>query len=273
MENQSQFTSPGKDHNFIPSIGNPKSCARCKMPFQAHTDTATCEACSNIGPVEIMYGSVLLCPVCASKERALQVNNNTEVKQVERIEAMYDQMEKEKQDIKVVTDIFNAKVLAIVDMKSTIDTDDTVTNKPYAFAKALSERFEHLKNVIFEKNKEIAELGAEQRAIMQELNQLSNKLRETERNELKIADISYTPSAPKVIKLRTTSPTPSKPKIDKAEVRQLCKENGVPEFMVYQIIVARNVSAVLAVEIVKKANADMLALANKAKVVTDTVKE
>lgn len=158
--------------------------------------------------------------------------------------------------IQVKTDIFNAKTAAIKDIKDAIDADEAITNKPYALAEFLKNRYTHLKTVIFEQNQIIIDAGNEQKAIQVYLNELANKLRAEEREKLKIADINYQPSAakiskPKAIKNITTTTTAKKTKFDKVELRKAALALGVSEFTLQMVAVQKGCTISEAVDSIK----------------------
>jgi DNA integrity scanning protein DisA with diadenylate cyclase activity len=112
-------------------------------------------------------------------------------------------------------------------------------------------RFTHFKSVVFELNQQIVEAGNKQKAIQVYLNQLSNSLRQDEREKLRIADISYKPTSiksvtPKSIKTVTTSK-----KIDKVELRKYAAELGVSEFTLQMIVVQKGISVATAANLIR----------------------
>jgi hypothetical protein len=209
-------------HSFTPSILNSELCGTCKRDKIAHTKEAVCEACSNVGPVELMYGNMLLCESCISKDKEHQ----SPEKQEERVnnyrnsvDAFVQATRSIDDSLRIRTDVFNAKTAAIVEIKNAIYNDPAIENKPYAFASECTRRFEILKKVIFDKNQEIIDATNEQKALQVQLNQMANQLRAEEREKLKIADINYKPPVVKSVtpaKIKTASK-----KLDKVELRKV----------------------------------------------------
>ena len=243
-------------HSFTPSLSNMLSCAICKKDSIAHTDNATCDCCPNIGPVELRYGTMLMCDSCWTKEQAAQLANNTQEKQVERVNTLNAAIEASRaQDasIQVRTDIFNAATVAIADLKLAIDNDPSITNKPYHLASELTTRFEHFKAVIFAKNQEIIEAANQQKAIQVYLNNLANSLRVEEREALKLKDINYTPNSP----AKAKSPKPpsikvkSSGKLNKDDLRKFAAELNIPEYSLQMLCVAKGITPEAAANIMR----------------------
>lgn len=153
--------------------------------------------------------------------------------------------------VAVRTDLFNAATVAIVNVKAAIDNDASITNKPYALAEALLKQFNEHKVAIFELNEQVIDRGNKQKAIQVYLNNLANTLRAEEREKLKLSDISYVPKPVKPIVVKDKVVT-RKPKIDKTELRNTAAKLGISEFMLQQIIVAKNVTIQEAADIIRK---------------------
>ncbi len=162
--------------------------------------------------------------------------------------------------IQVRTDVFNAATTAIVDLKKAIDADESITNKPFALATELSNRFNHYKTVIFELNEKVVEASNNQKAIQIYLNQLANSLRAEEREKLKISDINY---KPKDVKTPVTAKTIklSKKRLDKKEVKDFAAKLGIPEFTLQMICIQKNMSAEQGYNMLKKSIEDAKAQA------------
>jgi len=151
--------------------------------------------------------------------------------------------------IQVTSDIFNAKTVAIIELKEAIENDDSIENKQYELAKRLKDRFTHLKEVIFERTQENLKDSSEQRSIQSYLNNLANNLREKERDELRLKDLTYKPLPPS----KPTKPRkPKAPKFDKAEIKKYAAELGVDEFTLQMICVSKGLQPKEAAEELKK---------------------
>lgn len=212
-----------------------------------------CEVCDK-KDVEITchYGNMWFCEECWTKEETATKEHMSPENQQKRVDAYRSSVESRVVEtsrqldasIVVRTDLFNAATVAIVDLKKAIDENPEVTNKPYALAEELTNRFNHYKQVIFEANEKIVEAGNQQKAIQVYLNQLANSLRAEEREKLKIADINYKPGAVKPAKVKSVSTTGTKKstKLDKAELRKYATELGVSEFTLQMLCVSQGIT-------------------------------
>lgn len=255
------------NHAFTPSQVDNKLCARCKYTEIDHTDRATCEACGNSGACELI-GKILMCEDCQAKERAAgaarlqaiataaQMNKGVNLNKLPEAEreklfseaAELNLLAKSMQidnAIQLHTDIFNAKTIAIVELKKAIEEDSSIENKHYKLAEVISERFKHLTQVIFDARQKQVDAQNEQKAIQVYLNQLVDKLSKEEREKLKLHDIEYKPSDKPVKK---PSAVKTK-KFDKTEVREqaakLTEELGFPvaDSILQMICVSKNMTA------------------------------
>lgn len=238
------------NHPFVASTDGSDRCARCKYPHVAHTDKATCDCCPNIGVVDIRYGNMLMCAECWSKEQ--QLHNEKTV--VESVQKVLNTARASDNTIEVLSDLFNAETVSIVDIKKAITENPEITNKPYALGEYLTTRFKHFQETIFSKQQEITELANRQRAIQVYLNNLANELRAEEREKLKIADINYRPGTVKPIKpkvIGVSGNKTGKTKIDKVALKKAATELGISEFMIQQIVISKGVTVEKAAEIIK----------------------
>jgi hypothetical protein len=214
-----------------------------------------CEGCS-LKEVQIRHlhsNTMWFCDKCYDSEIQSQIDNVKakveENKKNNPINTAIATAKKLDSTVQVKTDLFNAATVAIVELKATIDADDSIENKPFALAETLYNRFLHFKQVVFELNAQIVEAGNQQKAIQVYLNQLANSLRAEEREKFKITDISYKPSAPKVPKISTIK-TATK-KLDKAELRKYASELGVSEFTLQMIVVQKGLTVEAAARILR----------------------
>lgn len=209
---------------------------------------AECEACP-APPVKFQFG-MWLCMDCIVREatiRMAQVPDST-ILTPEQSLAKADELNQALEvarsidaSIQVKTDIFNARTLAIADLKRGIDQNPSIEakDKNYELAKQLKERFIHLKQVIFDLREQEVAHANEQRAIQVYLNDLATKLREDERKKLQLAALDYKPEdkvKPAPVKKISTK------QIDKARVREIAKELNLPESVVSITCLARNLS-------------------------------
>lgn len=213
-----------------------------------------CEVCKNTEvPISLHYGNMWFCDGCWGKEELSTKENQSPVKQQERVDnLLLNQAVKQSRQIdesvQISTDLFNAETVAIVELKKAIDTDESIVNKPFALAEEILKRFNHDKELIFNANKEIAEAGNRQKAAQVYLNQLANQLRSEEREKLRLADINYKPTAPKLNK-----PKPIKTaKLDKVELRKYATELGVSEFTLQMVVVQKGITVEAAANMLRR---------------------
>lgn len=241
------------NHTFTPSPIDSSKCTLCKYDPIQHSESAECECCPNIGPVS-EYMSMLMCIDCIEKEKSLQNANTNQVSVTNRINQMNEFLASSRkidESIQIRTDLFNAATTSIIELKSVIESDESITNKPYALAEELTRRFTHFKQIVFEKTQEIIEAGNQQKAIQIYLNELSNKLRAEEREKLKIADINYKPESIKSIKTKSIKTNGTK-KLDKVELKKYAMELGVSEFTLQMLVISKGITVETAANMLRK---------------------
>lgn len=211
-----------------------------------------------------------LCPDCLEKEIKAQADLHNPVAAEARvaearaiqdkqlnINQMADKAKLIDSSIQVRTDLFNAETVAIVDVFNSIDADVAIENKPLAKAQFMLERFTHFKTVVFELNEKVVEATTRQRAYQQQLNAIANQLRQEERDKLKLADINYKPSTPKIVKTRVAKSSSAKVsksavKYDRKEIQRVANEIGITEFTLQMICVSKQLSPADAGAFLKK---------------------
>lgn len=231
------------------------------------TKTTQCEVCDLPDMAcTLHYGNVWYCDSCWAKEvESTKIHMSPEAQQA-RVDAYNARVNadlaaragnqaiipintvlKESREIdsaiQVRTDLFNAATKTINELKAAIDADENITNKPYALAEVLKERFDHFKAVVFETNQILVDASNNQRAIQTYLNTLANQLRAEERERLKIADINYKPAPPKTPKEKKIGTTSTKKKLDKAALKKYAMELGIAEFTLQALCVSQGISA------------------------------
>jgi len=239
------------------------------------TNEQICECCPNIGKL-VKFKTMMMCQDCYHKEINLtrqseaDANNRVAIErerssQVIAINEVLRKSEEIDKSITIRTDIFNAETVAINELKAAIDADDNITNKPYTLAQTVLARFENYKNVIFDLNQKIVEIGNQQKAVQVYLNTMANTLRAEEREALKITDINYKPNAvkltvgktdkgPKVIKTRSSKV------LDKAELDKYAKELGISPSTLQMFVISKGIT----IETAARAIKDNIAAAQKA---------
>lgn len=239
-----------------PNIGNVEMfagmamCSNCisnemRASLEIQKKEHLCESCKK--NVETKFSNkywMWVCETCLADTDSMNIVHMSLEQQDKRVaegREFYKNRELERiktvdQQVQLRTDIFNAETVAIVEIKTIIDNDENITNKPYALACMLSERYQHFKKVIFDLGEQQIEKQNQQRAIQTYLNQLADKLRIEEREKLKISDLSYTPTAPK---LTISKPKPRKT-FDKAELAKYAGECGLPLATFQMLCVQKN---------------------------------
>ncbi len=204
-----------------------------------------CESClSSQGPFEIV-DNIWMCATCKTRQAEIDMELANRQPTIENV-ALQHAAEID-QTVKTRADFFNSRTVSIQYLKDAIDADDSITNKHYELASRLDTRFKHLRDVLFPKAKlETEAIVSEQRAIQVYLNNLASKLRQEEREKLRLSDIQYKPAIP-----RAPKPVTLKKKIDKEELKLVASESGIPEYMLQTLMVARNIGPREARDIIK----------------------
>lgn len=214
-----------------------------------------CDCCTNGGPF-VKFMSMKMCMDCYNKQKAHMAPEaqNQRLETAREIANINLTVARETDAaLTVRTDLFNASTTAILELKKLIDEDETITNKPYALAEELKNRFNHFKQVIFKAQEEIIDATSNQRAIQSYLNQIANQLRAEEREKLKIADLNYKPNPVKPVSSGPSEKTvrPRKPKFDKDELRKYARETGISEATIQMVCVAKGLTVEAAVKQIK----------------------
>lgn len=242
---------------LIPYAGNTATRLVCMLCYAQllKGKEVECECCPNRVAERAIktYADMKMCPSCHATELRLQAENNTPEKQQERVDSLHEALDRSRaldNAIAVRTDLFNAATVAIVDLKTIIESDDTIVNKNFKLAEELMARFEHFKSVVFEANAAIVEATNNQKAIQVYLNQLANKLRAEEREKLKIQDLNYKPKEVKPVKPRAVRT--AKAKLDKVALRKYAAELGVSEFTLQMLVVSKGLTVEAAANMLRK---------------------
>lgn len=232
------------NHNYQDSQINSGTCTICKFTLVDHSDSAVCESCGVQESCEITHGNILSCAKCAAYNHESQENLNLHVKAVE-VKRAFKEIDS---NIKISTDIFNAKTIAINKIKIAIDADVSIANKNFALAQLIESRFLHLKDIIFARRAEVVEAENEQKAIQMYYNELAKKLRTEERERIRLQDVQYKPlevviKKPRVITVK---------KYDADEIKRIAADTGVNAAILQMLCVANNISPVEAARLYKE---------------------
>ena len=203
------------NHPFIPSKLNVIVCATCNRNMIAHTSSATCEACSNIGKCDVVNG-ILLCISCFEKELESASDNSSShalhsstsgntspnnTKTLDYNEKPSDVINNIARSIQADlpangSEFYNAKVLAIVELEKKIYSDDTIAtdNKAFFFAQQIQLRQQILYKTLVEVRELVTEIESEKHANFRAINALAVRLKKEEREKLNIKYAEYIPS-------------------------------------------------------------------------------
>jgi hypothetical protein len=89
------------------------------------------------------------------------------------------------------SDIFNNKMQTIIDLKKSIDGDESIGDKELAFQNAIFERYKHFKAIAFDANNELLALG-------RQIREFGEATRNEIRSKIVEHDASYQPEKPKI---------------------------------------------------------------------------
>lgn len=203
-----------------------------------------CEVCGAAGELE-EYQTILFCVNCLTQEKQLQRKNKVESES--RVQET--RIPRPDSSIQISTDIFNAKIASINELKNAIEKDESTENKHFALARVLDERYKHLKEVITGATDTIRDASNEVRAIQTYYNDLAKKLKTEEREAIKIADVKYQP--PEKPTKKVSAPTVKK--YDKQQIKMASAQSNIPEALIQMTCVARQVTPMEAVRILREA--------------------
>lgn len=203
-----------------------------------------CESCGKPNH-RTMNKTLMVCPDCLILEQEAQaeLERGAEDRIAAHNEEWKKRAEKVNHALQVNTDIFNAQTIAIVELKKLIDSDESVPSneKHEILAQLIKEHHAHMQQVLFPAKNLLSEITSSMRADEQYLHELRNKLSREAIERLKLEDINYkptepkvlkTPKAPKVVSDKDATPRKRAPKLNMAELNKhaeiLSKELGMP---------------------------------------------
>ncbi|MEM3038642.1 MAG: hypothetical protein QXE45_04525 [Thermoplasmata archaeon] len=141
---------------------------------------------------------------------------------------------------------------SIAELKIAIDANPHIPDKAAHLAEKLLDRYRQLQDAIFKIDQEKLELLNQQKAIQVYLNDLASKLRQEERERLQLQNINYKPP----VKIKAKPTAKARPKIDKAEIRKLAAELGVAEYTLRSVMIAKNLDAQSAANLLRRTIAE-----------------
>jgi hypothetical protein len=209
---------------------------------------AECGICHKEKECTHFTSNLLMCAECLITQQAFEkqiVDGAEERVMASRIAAEARQIDS---NIKVSSDIFNAKTITIHKIKTAIDADPEVVNKNFALAQLIEERFIHLKDIIFSRRQEIVEAENEQKAIQVYYNDLAKRLRQEERDRIKLNDTQYKPLEPVIRKPKAINIK----KFNKDEITRVAADTGISVVILQMLCVAKGLSPVDAARLYKE---------------------
>ena len=172
--------------------------------------------------------NILMCMDCDIKD----LRDRTPEELDNRAKSVQHKFKEIDATLKISTDIFNAETVSIHDAKRAIDEDSSIPadKKHFELAKLVESRYDKLSDIIFSRRQEITEAESKQRALQTYYNELGKRLRQEERESIRLRDATYKPIEPKQIK---TPKAPSIKKLNTNQIREACVAAGIPEATVF----------------------------------------
>ena len=212
------------DHKFVALAGSFTVCSKCSKDIVAHSEFATCEVCKKTPTTVTIVNDYLMCPQCKQNEIDALVENRSIIRDVpEPIQKLEQEFKangngKDKRDFSLVdlptngTEFFNAETEAHVKLFEKIKADKEIKeeDKWMFYVDQLQKRRNQLQAVLKEAVDILTETRSRLSSADRDINLVASKLRQDEKAKLKIADISYKPTAPPK---KVTAPTTEKNKV------------------------------------------------------------
>lgn len=249
------------NHSFQPSIIDSSKCKMCKRPEQDHGPNAQCEVCEKTGDCVDVNG-ILMCPSCLENELSSSANKSNgkeqpftgESKTYQTTEAgviksIADSVRDMDSRLSGKPEFFNAETISIEEIKNQLNEDSTITNKRFELAKIVHQRIVDFEKALFDVRQKEFELSDRQQAGRVYLNNLANQLTSEEREKVRLKDINYPVTQPK---LQTHKAPSTKSKSNKEELREAAAKYGIDASAIQTVCVARNLSIDAAIELMKK---------------------
>jgi len=177
------------NHPFDASSNDKTKCRDCGYDYMSHTKAAKCEICGAFDSCDVFDGK-LRCDSCIANVR---LSLSTAIKMADSV------IEKAKEvdaSIRFKGDLFNAKTVAIVDIKKAFEEEKAEMNaeeKAMAFQQFLVGRFEANQKIIFDLEEKKHDASVENLAIANVLREYGNSLRNEIREKIRQSDALYHP--------------------------------------------------------------------------------
>jgi len=215
------------NHSWLASKTNKLVCIHCNRDYISHMDIVACDACGLPRRCDL-FGDILnpktmlLCIDCTNKE----IKANDEV--IERTKIWQDAA-KIDDSITYNGDFFNAKTVAIIELKRSIDEDASIEpdKKKFKFMELLAARYAKFSKVAFLLEKKTDEIKLEKLAIAKSLRSFGDSLRKDIREQIAIADSNYAPPIVKKPVRAVVKPLEKKSAIDMLIDKMMLMDSGI----------------------------------------------
>lgn len=227
-------------------------------PINGSEKQGDCESCENKDTKLTKCGSIWYCDSCKQKDIDAAIAYQAPELQEERLQAHrnvenvhLEHIRNENASLRINTDIFNAKIKSINELKEGIDADASIPDnqKHFVLAQVLGERFNKLNDLLHGLRQQTGDAENEQRAIQTYYNELSKKLREEERAKIRLADTKYKPE----VRVEKPKPEPKKLNWDKTGVIVAAKASNLPEAVIQMMCMTKNITPAAAVMLILEA--------------------
>lgn len=210
-------------HKFSPQLTNPKLCKECSRDYISHTYAARCESCGkqiecDVYPIDNLVDTSienkLWCWPCKDVEVQLLIDRVTESANKNR--EIQDLARDVNENIRYDGDVFNAKTIALVELKQAYLNDESIPqeDRSLRYQEALGKQLTHFKEVLFQKQGEVHDIQVEMLVIKKSLRDFGNDLKKEIREQLRISDSTYVVAPP--IKINVKPKAQPKSRLDKA---------------------------------------------------------
>lgn len=171
-----------------------------------------CISCDGIGIILSPRGPE--CDTCNEKSVSLlveQVNSSARSGMALYDAALTDNAKQVIEDSKKIDssityngDVFNAKTIALIELKKAVFADDSIpaNEKNHAYQNLVAERYVHLKEVVFKLEQQVFEATVESKVLAEDLRTFGNELRKEIRDKIQNADNQYQPPVKAAVKPR-----------------------------------------------------------------------
>lgn len=241
------------NHSFLSSILDQTKCKVCKRPEKDHGKDAECEQCNNKADCTDVNG-ILLCPTCLEKELLANNKPPEPPKQIvytsdNPIENLANSVKQSDAKLSGKAEFFNAETISIEEIRLRIADDTKIINKRFALAEIVHQRILAFQKAVWEADQRRFELNDRQQANQIYLNNLATQLTLEEREKVRVRDLNYPVTQPKLNQPKAPS---TKAKSNKEELREAAARYKIDASAIQTVCIARNLSVLAAIELMKK---------------------